>query len=967
MDTNSTAMRGTIERTDITDSPLAALVEQVLAARSPTDIVAATQRYADSHAPGSRLFWHTASETHSRAHHLARDPRSDSWLTVEPGAQAPQLPWPWIGRLIHHRLDQLRNTDKLFGTISGLARAERLQRALYTISDLADSEHDFMAMMQQLHQTVSTLMYAENFYVALYDEQSETVSFPYFVDAAHVDGPATGESRPLATLRHGLLWYLLHDNKVLMGNRSMLARQVDGPFQPQGPDCSDLLAVPMHNDGVAIGALVVHSYNSINRYTEQDRELLTYVAQQLQAELERRRARDRLENRVAERTAALHNANRALQQQVAQRQRGELLQSSLFRIAELSRTTRTVHAFCASVHQIIGKLMHARNFFVALRDEGEDRLTFPYSVDEIDKQREPRTGGRGITEYVLRQGTPLLARTEDLQALADAGEIVLSRAQPVSWLSVPLIWNDTAFGVLAIQSYSTQHVYQAHDQELLSFVGVHIANALQHMRDQSKVKQAYARLEERVAERTRELSLANHNLRRHMAERERIERRLEHESLHDSLTGLPNRALLQQRMQTALEAYQSDASRSFGILFIDLDRFKVINDSLGHMVGDELLYEVGERIRSLVKPDDTVARLGGDEFAVLLQSVASADTITRIANRIIEALHAPLRVGTRDLYTSASIGISMASTQYQQPDGLLRDADAAMYSAKSSGRHRAEMFDRTVHHEALQVMEIENDLRRGLPRGEFVPYYQPVIDMNDGALIGYEALMRWQHPERGTLEPSEFLQVAEDADCIQQIDWQIWEQVCADATTLEGPDRVISINLSARHFTSPELAPGLCALLDKHDVRPERMVLEITERTLLGNPEQTKRTLDTFRQHGMTIALDDFGTGYSSLNYMHQYPFEVLKIDQGFVAELDATPDNQSRKVIHAILTLAASLGIQVIAEGIETDLQQQILRDMGCRYGQGFLFAPAQPASHWNGPCAEHPAPPRMGGLADG
>ena len=281
-------------------------------------------------------------------------------------------------------------------------------------------------------------------------------------------------------------------------------------------------------------------------------------------------------------------------------------------------------------------------------------------------------------------------------------------------------------------------------------------------------------------------------------------------------------------------------------------------------------------------------------------------------------------------------------------EDLLRDADSAMYSAKAGGRHRAETFDDRLRHQAIKVLEIESNLRRALTRHEFVPYYQPIVHMSDGHITGYEALLRWRHPEHGVLLPGDFLHVAEDAGCAEDIDWQIFEQVCRDAATLGGKERFISINLSARHFLSPDLQSRLIDLMAQHHLQPHRLRLEVTEGTLLENPVHIKRTLEAFRDHGLSIALDDFGTGYSSLSYMHQYPIAVLKIDQSFVANLDESDTNQSKMVVRAILALASSLDIQVIAEGIETPLQQRVLENMGCRYGQGFLFARAQPADTW-------------------
>src|SRR5699024_7369501 len=391
--------------------------------------------------------------------------------------------------------------------------------------------------------------------------------------------PDPTQSYPLESIRHTLTWHLIQSNRPLMGRIDELACQFEGPIETVDPTCTDWLGVPMRQGHIVTGALVVQSHDEHNRYTEQDRELLAYVAQHLQTALDRRRAKDQLENRVAERTLALREANRVLQQQVLERQRGERLQAALFRIAELTNTSDSPENFYSAIHQVIGALLYARNFYIALLDEANDRLTFPYSVDEIDPEREPRTRGKGLTEYVLHRGHALLVKRKDIERLAENGDITVRGNIAESWLGVPLTWNDQVMGVLAVQSHSPEHSYGPADQELLTFISYHVVNALQRIQDNESLKLAYTDMERRVVERTRALALANRDLRMQVAERERAERRLKYETMHDPLTGLPNRALLLRRLDVAMKRYRDDPSQLFAVLFIDLDRFKVINDS----------------------------------------------------------------------------------------------------------------------------------------------------------------------------------------------------------------------------------------------------------------------------------------------------------------------------------------------------------------------------------------------------
>jgi diguanylate cyclase (GGDEF)-like protein len=904
-----------------------------------------------------RLRWRGMDE---QPHHLpagqldlAEDPQGSRILTLE----TVDLPLPedvrdslsWLGRLADTRLHQLAETSRLYEAISRLALAERLQRALYAIAEQAGAGQEMPEMMRSLHAIVSSLMYAENFYIVLYDAATDSVRFPYYIDIADTDPPPPDQDLPLHDMLHSLTWNLLQEGRPLMGSVDELRQQLGDRFVVVGPSCEHLLGVPLLRGGHVVGGIVMQSYRADTHYSQNDLELLSYVAQHVQTALERREAHIELGRRVTDRTAALREANRVLRQQVLQRQRGERLQAALFRIAELANTSESLEKFYAAMHQVISGLLYARNFYIALIDEENGHLTFPYSVDEVDNVRPPRAHGRGVTEYVLRHAKPLLADMREIERLVAIGEISHFGSRSICWLGVPLVWGGKAMGVLALQSYSPEHTYNERDQELLTFVSYHIANALQRKQAAASLKQAYAGLERRVTERTRALALANRDLREQIAERERVERRLKYETLHDSLTGLPNRTLLLQRLEQSMKRCMANPNEQFAVLFIDLDRFKVINDSVGHLVGDDLLFQVGGRIRACLKTRDVVARLGGDEFAVLLEGISDTGKASLIAERIISELHTPFRLGTKEIFTSASIGIALSSPHYRQPEELLRDADAAMYNAKDGGRHRAALFDDRLRREALSLLDMESDLRHALSRNEFEPFYQPIVELADGRVVGYEALLRWHHPERGLLAPHDFLLIAEECGCAEAIDWQIFEQVCTQAVRLIGTEGFISINVSGRHFRSADLDQRLLALFEQYAVPTRCIRIEVTEHALLENPTQVKQMLKNLRSRGVGIALDDFGTGYSSLSYLHQYPFETLKIDRSFITELPrGDEESQGLALVRAIQVLADSLQMKVIAEGIEEESQRQALIRVGCRYGQGFLFAMPQPAKTW-------------------
>ncbi len=852
-----------------------------------------------------------------------------------------------VARLLGAKDDQLRSMRSLADSVHRLERAERLQRALYTIAELASSDRDMPSVLRAMHHTIGSLMYADNFYIVFAAHDGQSIRFPYFVDIADPDPPLPQHDYPVDHYRHSATWYVMHDAKALMGPPSELAKQVSGPIKAVGPDCADWLGVPLMRGEDAVGALVVQSYRDDTRYHNEDKSLLTYVAQHVRTTLERHQAHIDLSQRVAERTRELEKANRVLKQQVLERQRGERLQAALFRIAELAGSSSSLETFYHAVHEVIGGLLYARNFYVALIGPNRKTLEFPYSVDEFDPHRASRRRGRGLTEHVLRTGKALLADSDTSLRLQREGKIVPSGTTSICWLGVPLLIDGETVGVLALQSYSAEHRYDRRDQDLLTFVSYHIGNALERKRSAESLKRANSDLEQRVTNRTQALAEANHHLRQQILKSERIEQRLKYQTMHDSLTGLPNRSMLLRRLSTSLGVYADNPAQKFAVLFLDMDRFKVINDSVGHMVGDDLLFQAGGRIRTCLKGHDVVARLGGDEFGVLLEHVHNTEEACQVANRIIEALNRPFRLGIKELYTTSSIGIAMAAPHYRRAEELLRDADTAMYRAKAEGRQRYALFDEQMRKQATDLQEVENDLRRAMTREEFEPYFQPIVRLSNAETIGYEALLRWNHPSRGTLAPEEFLHVAEDSGSDEQIDWIMFDLVLDITPELAKDGRFVAINLSARHFRSAKLENRILALLKRHGVAPEQIRIEITEHVLLENPHLVRETLHNLREQGVGISLDDFGTGYSSLSYLHQFPLNSLKIDRSFVSNLQ-DHEAGSTPVVRAIKTLADSQNIQVIAEGIETRQQKVILERLGCEFGQGFLYHHPQPADVW-------------------
>ena len=425
--------------------------------------------------------------------------------------------------------------------------------------------------------------------------------------------------------------------------------------------------------------------------------------------------------------------------------------------------------------------------------------------------------------------------------------------------------------------------------------------------------------------------------------RKQTEARLLHEAMHDALTGLPNRILFMDRLDLALRRFRRDAAKMFAVLFFDLDRFKHINDSLGHAVGDELLAQVAGRILGCLRPGDTLARLGGDEFAIVLNDIGGPTDAIYVVERVQESLAQEFDIDAHTIYTTASIGIAVSSEIYRAPDDMLRDADIAMYRAKNSGQATYAVFDTYMHDQAMFQHRMETDLRRALDKGEFDIYYQPIITMETERVQGFEALLRWHHPSRGMVLPDEFIGIVEDTSLVVPIGWWVIERACHQIATWQrlfpvDPPLAMSINVSGKLFLTDDMAKRLAALLEDCGVSPTSIRLEITERVVMDHGDLVLSTLADLRELGVELHIDDFGTGYSSLSYLQRFRYDTLKIDRSFVQTMSEKVDSSA--IVEAIITLGGTLGMKVVAEGVETADQVKRLRSMHCPAAQGFWFS---------------------------
>lgn len=428
-----------------------------------------------------------------------------------------------------------------------------------------------------------------------------------------------------------------------------------------------------------------------------------------------------------------------------------------------------------------------------------------------------------------------------------------------------------------------------------------------------------------------------------ITDRKQVEEQLVHDALHDALTGLPNRALFLDRLEFAFKRANRNFNIQFAVLYLDFDRFKLINDSFGHLVGDTFLLEISKRLQKVLRACDTVARLGGDEFAVLVEEISSVEEASDIAQRIREEMSKPFKINDQNILATLSIGIAAWSRHYTRPEFILRDADTALYQAKRQGRDRYEVFDEEMHQNALQFLQIETDLRYAIERNEFFLVYQPIVDLKNANLVGFEALIRWQHPKRGLVSPLEFIQVAEEIGLIAPIGEWCLETACRQLYSWQQSGQAaknlwVSVNVSTKQFTQTALASIVKEILDKTGLSPHCLKLEVTETAMVENIEFAVDVMQSLTQLGVKLSIDDFGTGYSSLSYLHRLPLSSLKIDRSFINQMSENGENQ--EIIKTIISLAKSLNLETIAEGVETSDQISHLQSLSCQFGQGFYYA---------------------------
>lgn len=823
-------------------------------------------------------------------------------------------------------------------------RSELIQKALYHISELSSSANNYENLFSEIHKIVAGFMPADNFFVAFYEQQEEKIQFAYFVDELDEDMVQT---IPYEKVKNGITAHILRSGQNLVATQENFhILQKQHGFQVVGTPPIDLMGVPIIREDKVIGAMVVQSYTENIRYDADDLEILVFISQHIVTARDRVIQRDLTETIIEDRTRQLVQANKTLETEISERTRIQNLQSALFEISELSSNAENdMMSFYAQVHNVLKLQIQAKNCYIALLDQDSEMLTFPYFVGRNEDYHAPRRLTHGLTEYVIRTREASLVGKEKVVELVEQGEIdrkfvVRMIEHGNSWMGAPLVVDNEIMGMMAVQTYGEGNDYTPNDLELLRFVSRHIASAIQRRDTANKLLKYNQQLSNKVLERTAELNKSNQSLKRQIEQRKEVELKLIYDAHHDGLTNLPNRVMFNSRLELAIASKARYGEHNFAVLFIDLDRFKTINDTLGHCVGDEFLIEVSKRISACKRSHDLLARLGGDEFVVLVDNFQDIEDVETIAQRIVESVSTPFIIDDNQVFSGASIGIANITQEYAQADEVLRDADAAMYQAKSLGRNRYVMFTPSMRQQLMTKIDDEQAFREAYQNGEFKYSIDPICSLQGAENLYYECNIYWQK-DNVVLEPRDFWQLADKCGLNFTINADLLKHVIQLIDTWrDNPKlkhRKVGLNLCIEYLLHNRSLDDLLISLSSSEVDSERLVILLSEQDLYRFNHFLPDVLQKLQNAGVTIILNNFASEYASLIHLYEYHFDYIRLNDRLVNTFSMS--DKFYQLLQGIVSLANEMEIGVIASGVDDEMTKQELSDIGCHFAQGLYF----------------------------
>lgn len=869
-----------------------------------------------------------------------------------------------------------RQFPKLKSLLSKYRQVKAVQENLLHLSELASTVAELNAFYPAIVEIIDSLLATNSVHIALVNEQED-------LEIVYCHNPVEhrlAKNVEFNNWRKGLTGQVYLTQQPLHCNaeeRKALAKS--GKIVLYGSACVDWLGVPLKRGHQVIGVIALQSYDEALYFDDRDCQLLEFIAEHLVTAIDRVNSRALLTQNVELSTQKLTESNRRLQEETLERQRLEMKQQTLLAVSQVVATSKNLPNVFEQVYRQLFPLLSFKNFYVVtaqaqdqVKDQAQDSAEVIYQNGADSAAINRDKSFEMFTEFALKTAKPLLIlQSECITLNADGSKEQASclldfGSEQQAWLAAPMFEDGSPIGLIVSQlcvseaslgeqelsekglSESGQGLQNNHVEhlEIFRFVAQQLTSAIVRERNLSLVAQSKASLDQAVNDRTQALKASNDKLRMQIEERRKAESRLYFEAHHDALTGLPNRALFTDRLTYALRHVKRHVDHRFAVLFIDLDRFKVINDTLGHHIGDKFLVEIANRLTICVRDNDVLARLGGDEFVILLDSLSCQDDVEDVAERIIDAVSQPFELEGHCLYSNASIGIAPCTPSYHEATEVLRDADAAMYQAKNLGRGRYVFFDDSMREQLIKTMTLEQDLRAAIKAQQFELHYQQIANLESTNTVGFEALLRWQHPEKGLLTPSEFLFMAEETGLIIEIErWLISEVVAqlsswqlSSETALEYQNALISINLSSRYLTQQAQLNELIEVIKRQKIEPHRLILEFDESAILPQPDVALASLRKLKKLGVKLALDDYGASQSSFNFIHQYPFEFIKLDRSFVRSLKNNDKHLS--LVTALHQLGNQFGYRLVAEGIENEETLAKLQAAGCDFGQGYFIA---------------------------
>lgn len=846
--------------------------------------------------------------------------------------------------------------------VSARKQTENINLILYKISSAAKSTTDNFSLFKFIHETLKPFTEAENFFVALYNDKDETLTFPYYSDEKDNIPP---NERIVIKNINSLSAEVIKQRRPLLILEDDLAQYRKVGLPTLGSSAKSWLGVPLIHGTQVVGVMAIHSYKFDNAYKDQDIDLMVVVSDQIASTIKRRQTENALLTSEKKFRSIFENATVAIFQVSLD---GKMLMANpaMERIMGYSSTELMVEQLPYSSQYFYNKRdwlsllkelrrdgsVSGKRIRIRHKDNQEKWCSINISTIYDDEEKPVSFSGTAV------DSTPrIMAERNVFKHKARFMQLFESSPQAIALTDSVGNVMATNKAFTGLFGYTTEQMDPCCENLCPSSEGA--------------IKENLRKILEGVTFRSEDLRKHKNGrlipvsilgypfvyndeisgtfiIYDDVSHRKEFERKLSHQSLHDSLTGLPNRILFLERLEQALYRSQKQPEHNFAVLMLDIDMFKRINDSLGHQAGDSLLIKVGERIKSCIRPVDTVARMGGDEYAILIEYFRTPQQVIQIIRSIRNKIRKPITVANKEVVISSSIGIVFKTAAYDHPEHILRDADISMYKAKKQGVNKFKVFNKAMHEKALENMLIETEIRQGLPEDEFIPYFQPIYCLHTKRLAGFEALIRWNHPERGFITPDQIIPIAEETGLIVKLDRLMLQKSCHEFAAWlskypSSRDMFLTVNLSSGQLSRPDLADSILTTLNETNFPSDMLKLEITESAIMERNAASTLNLKRIGEMGIRLAVDDFGTGYSSLSQLQRFPASTVKIDRSFISRM--AEDHESLEIVRAVNALGHSLSMDVIAEGVETKQQLTLLKEIGCDCVQGFYFDKPQPA----------------------